>query len=137
MFGNMLHAYARGNGLTFAELGKRVGVSPTLFSKWKGGRWDTIPEDMLVRVIEAVTKDPAERGRLMMAYLLDITPDRYRGLIEVAQVADKQSALGPLSNPGIRPNLEAVAAAYTRDDDFKRMCDTVFGWAKRINDSTG
>lgn len=137
MFGNLLHAYARDNGDTLADVAKRAGISSTYLSKWKGGRWDSIPEDVLTRVIEAATKDPVDRGRLVVAYLLDITPARYRGLIDVSLIADKEDSAAAVKARGIGAQLEQVAEAYPRNDDFKRMADTLFGWARRINETKG
>lgn len=132
-FGSTLHSVIRENGLTLAEAGKASGTVESQFTRWKKGRWESIPEERLVAVLDAVCKTPEQRSQCIMAYSMDMIPGRERAkiLFSAKPVLDEDAAKSAW-NAEMNLKFKAISVAVTKDEEFKRMFETVAGWAKRI-----
>jgi hypothetical protein len=138
-FGSLAFDYIVGSGRLVADVAESIGNTPAnQFSKWKAGKWTYIADRKLVRVIDAVAgKDRTKRTALMIGYLIDMTPEPFRPLLNIVprtgESDDEEQLLSQKWSPSLRRKLEAIAAAYARDDDFRRMADQLGEWAKAIN----
>lgn len=141
-FGSSAHELAQENGMTVPEVAAKIkGMpAPTLvsqFTKWKSGRWHSIPERKLIAVVEAITRDKEEQAKLVWAYLVDMTPAKFRpavaDLLEAERAGGSVGLMAGGFTPDLQRKLEAIGNAYQKSDDLRRMVDTVAGWARRIN----
>ncbi|HEX2099116.1 MAG TPA: hypothetical protein VHF69_00550 [Candidatus Synoicihabitans sp.] len=143
-FGTLAHEYVRENNEVVPDVARRIKGVPVVttigqFTKWKTGRWQSIPEKKLMQVIEAITSDPRKQAHLIIAYLVDMTPLRLRPYIDLGLHGQVQGGRSAASFDGewsadVRRKLEAIGNAYLRSDDFRRMVDNMSGWARRINE---
>jgi len=139
-FGQLATDYIAESGRSVREIARQIPSTPdNQFSKWKWGKWETIPEEKLTKVIDVVAgKDREKRVNLMIAYLIDQTPDRYRPLIDITPKSGasegKPELAGQRWAPDLLAKLEAMGAAYGRDEDFRILCDSLGKWAAHINE---
>jgi hypothetical protein len=139
-FGSLATDYIAESGRTIADVAETIGKTPAnQFSKWKAGKWTYIAERKLLRVIDEIAgRDRDRRVNLMIAYLIDMTPEVFRPLIDIKPRSGDASAndaglIGSKWSPSLRAKLEAIAAAYGRDADFKRMVDNIGEWSVGVN----
>jgi hypothetical protein len=137
-FGSLAVDYITEQGRDIKAVAESIGKTPpNQFSKWKAGKWTYIAEKKLVRIIDEIArKDREKRVSLMIAYLIDMTPEIFRPLIDITPKSGSSDESGSLSDkwsPSLRAKLEAIAAAYARDPDFMRMADQLGVWAVAIN----
>ena len=139
-FGSLATDYIIDSGRTVADVAESIGKTPAnQFSKWKNGRWTYIAEKKLLRIIEEIChRDREKRVALMIAYLIDMTPEVFRPLIDIKPVTGDATAhdaglTGGKWSPTLRAKVEAIAAAYGRDPDFKRMADGLSDFAEAVN----
>lgn len=132
-FGSTLHAIIRENGMTLAEAGKASGTIESQFTRWKAGKWQVVPEERFVAVLDAVCKTPEQRSQCIMAYCFDMVPagERPKILFSAKPILDQDAATGAW-NTEMHLKFKAIAVAVTKDEEFKRLFETVAGWAKRI-----
>ncbi len=139
MFGNLAADYITESGRDIARVAEAIGKTPAnQFSKWKSGKWTYIAEKKLIRVIDEVAgKNRHWAVSLMIGYLIDLTPESFRHVIDITPKVGQQDTSATLSGqrwtPGLRKKLEEIGAAYARDDDFMRMVDQYGKWAETIN----
>jgi hypothetical protein len=137
-FGSLATDYIAQQGREIKDVAEAIGKTPSnQFSKWKTGKWTYIPEKKLARVIDEIArKDREKRVSLMIAYLIDMTPEAFRPLIDIGpKTGDDATDVGLAGrwSPNLRAKLEAIGAAYARDKDFMRMADQLGEWAVSIN----
>lgn len=139
-FGSLATDYITESGREIQQVAASIPKTPAnQFSKWKNGKWTYIAERKLVQVIEAVARtDRSKRVNLMIAYLVDMTPEQFRPWIDIAPklTADESaqdSLAGKKWSPSLRAKVEAIGDAYARDEDFMRMADQLGKWADAIN----
>ncbi len=138
-FGSLATDYIAESGRTVADVAEVIGKTPAnQFSKWKNGKWTYIAERKLLRVIDAIAgRDRDRRVNLMISYLIDMTPEVFRPLIDITPRTGDATAhhggLGDKWSPSLRAKVEAIAAAYGREPNFKRMADNLSEWAEAVN----
>lgn len=138
-FGSLACAYIADSGRTVAVVAEAIGKTPeNQFSKWRNGKWTYIAEKKLIRIIDEVAgRDRDKRNALMIAYLIDMTPELFRPFIHMeSRTGEEVAAPAPVGMglpKGLPEKLEAVGRAYSRDEQFMRMADSLFGFAKAIN----
>ena len=138
-FGSLAADYINASGRTIKDVAAEIGNTPeNMFSKWRTGRWTYIAESKLRKVIEVVARrDQAKRVNLQIAFLIDMTLEEYRPLIDISPASGKSEGAPELAgqrwSPGVRAKIEAIGAAYARDKDFMRMADQMAEWAVSIN----
>jgi hypothetical protein len=138
-FGSLATDYINEQGRDAGAVADAIGgTSRTQFSKWKAGQWTYIAEDKLVRIIlEVAGRDRKKQVNLMIAYLIDMTPEMFRPFIDIVpKTADEKPEPGISAkrwSPAVRAKVEAIGDAYARDADFMRMANQVAEWAKAIN----
>jgi hypothetical protein len=139
-FGGLAVEYVNASGRTIKEVAELIGKTPeNQFSKWKMGKWSYIAEEKLLRVIDVVAgKDREKRVALMVAYLIDQTPDVFRPLIDITPRSGAETGKPELTGqrwtPELRRKLEAIGSAYGRDEDLMHIIDTATKWSVRINE---
>lgn len=138
-FGTLACDYIHESGREIKEVAALVPKTPqNQFSKWKSGQWTYIAEKKLLQLIDAVAgRDREKRAALMIAYLIDMTPEPFRPLIDIKPVSgapDPEKPTAGMRLPsGLRDKLEEIGRAYARDADFKRMADSLGDFATAIN----
>jgi hypothetical protein len=137
-FGSLATDYIAQQGRNINDVAAALPKTPpNQFSKWKTGKWTYIAEKKLIRIIDEVArKDREKRVSLMIAYLIDMTPEVFRPLIDIAPKSGEADGVPALTgnwSPSLRARLEAIGAAYGRDKHFMRMADQLGEWAKAIN----
>lgn len=134
-FGSTLHSVIKENGMTLAEAGKASGTIESQFTRWKKGKWQSIPEDRLVAVLDAVCKTPEQRSQCIQAFCMDMIPACERPNIlfsaKPKPVLDQDAAVAAW-NAEMNLKFKAICTAVTKDEEFKRLFETVAGWARRI-----
>lgn len=141
-FGAALTLCAEINDMTMAEVCKKAHINPTNVSKWKKGRYQVIPEKMLLRIVSAVAKDQKQADELFAAYVIDMMPGDSRRRLNVAPVVETPEGTDPRGLAGawgteVRMKLHRIGDAADKDAEFRRMFDTLSGWAKRITGNSG
>jgi hypothetical protein len=135
-FGTTIHAVMRENRLSMAEVGKASGTIESQFSKWKAGRWQVIPEERLVAVLNAACKTAEQRSACLMAYCYDMLPDKERPLVMFGakRPPDEKTATGAF-NAEMQLRLRRFTQSAQKNQDFRQMMTTMDGWAKRITEA--
>lgn len=138
-FGSLAADYIAESGREIQEVAASIPKTPAnQFSKWKTGKWTYIAERKLVQVIEAVTRDRQKRINLMIAYLVDMTPEEFRPWLDIVPKLGGEAPTEDLSgkhwSPSLRAKLEAIGDAYGRDENFMRMAEQLAKWAGKVNE---
>jgi hypothetical protein len=136
-FGQLADAYIADSGRNTITVGRALGIQPNKFSKLKTGTWNYIAEKKLLRIIDEIAgRDRDKRSALMVAYLIDMTPEGFRPIIDIKPLAgadDDYTPAGMRLPKGVREKLEEIGRAYVRDKDFMRMADSLSEFARGIN----
>lgn len=137
-FGSLAVDMIQQSGREIQLVAEAIGKTPaSQFTKWKAGRWTYIAENKLLRIIDEIAgRDRSKRASLMVAYLIDMTPEVLRPLLSVTATAGdtpEDTGLTGRWSPSLREKLMEIGAAYARDDDFMRMADQLGKWAVTIN----
>lgn len=84
-FGALAYDYITDSGRSLTEVAGLIGgTSPNQFSKWKTGMWTYIPQAKLERMIAVIAgRDQNRAAALMIAYLIDMTPEPLRHVIDI------------------------------------------------------
>ncbi len=138
-FGSLVAHKIEESGRTVKEVAKRLKATPaSQFTRWKKGLWTYIPPEKLVEIVETVTDDPREQADLIIAYLHDVTPLKFRPVLTFAQKGDIPFSIAdgeaPWRDP-MRRRLDVLAEAYEKSPDLALMVDNLVAWAKRISPS--
>lgn len=139
-FGLLLESILNERGMTARELCSRVKNTPaSQLTRWKKGDWTYIPPDKLVAVIEAAADRTDDRCNLLIAYLHDLTPLKYRPMLQHARKGDMPRSItdgdAPWRDP-MRQRLDVLAEAYERNDDYAALVDHLVLWGKRLTKPT-
>lgn len=138
-FGSLATDYIRESGRELNDIAAKVDkLSANQFAKWRKGEWTYIPEGKLVAMIDEIAqRDRSKRVSLMIAYLIDHTPDIFRPLIDITpktgEAEGKPELAGQRWSPSLRAKLEAIGRAYAKDEQFMKMADQLGQWAASIN----
>ena len=132
-FGTTIHAVMRENGLSMADVGKASGTIESQFSKWKAGRWQVIPEKRLLAVLAVACKTPEQREACILAYAVDMIPAGDRSTITFGSKRAIEKATASV-NADLQLKFTRIAKAIPKDGEFRKMFDTLAGWAKVISE---
>lgn len=138
-FGAAVHEVIRRRGMTIEEASKKAKIQHTLISKWKGGRWQVIPEKTLEAVIDAVAETREDREQMAAAYAYDMLPGSSKGALRVVKIdamakkADIRGLTGTW-NVETRQKLQAIGDAVQHDEDIRQMFDSLAAISKRANE---
>lgn len=138
-FGSLAADYIADSGRNVKEVAEALPNTPAnQFSKWKTGRWTYIAEKKLLQLVDIIARnDRQKRVNLIIAYVIDMTPEAYRPLIDIKpRSGESEDAAGLTGNrwsPTLRAKIEAIGEAYGRDPDFMNMADQLGRWAATIN----
>jgi hypothetical protein len=136
MFGNLLVEYIKDEGRLAQDVAAKVGKTPAnQFSKWRKGEWTYIAHEKLVRLINCATPNREKRVNLMVAYLIDQTPEEFKPWVNVTPRMTEEAPDATLSKPWEKPlraKLELIARAYSKNQDFMRMADNLGTWAEGV-----
>lgn len=135
-FGLLLEAKIAESKKTTREIAAQLkGTPASQFTRWKQGRWTYIDSDKLVALIEAIAPHNSDRCDLLIAYLHDLTPVKYRPMLQHARKGDIPRSItdgdAPWRDP-MRQRLDIVAEAYERNDDYAALVDHLVSWGKRL-----
>lgn len=135
-FGQLLVSKIEESGRTVTEVSAKLKNTPaSQFTRWKKGLWTYIPPEKLVAIIAEVAKDPEDQTDLILAYLYDMTPVRYRPMIVVGAKGDLPTSITDGEAPWMRPmrkRLDLIADAYAKNPEFASLVDHLTEWAKRL-----
>lgn len=137
-FGTLAFEMIQDSGRTVVQVAEAIGKTPqNQFSKWKAGKWTYIAPPKLRRIIDEVAgRDREKRVALQIAYLIDMTLDEFRPLVDIVPKTGSettQAVFGDTMVPGLREKLEEMGKAYPQDGNFAKLCETMFGIARGIN----
>jgi hypothetical protein len=135
-FGALCAAKLEQKGIPVRQLVKSLKNTPaSQFTRWKQGLWTYIEHDKLQAIAEAISDDPREQCDLIVAFLHDMTPMKYRPMILHMQKGESPFSItdgqAPWSEPQ-RRKMEAIAEAYELNEDFAQMVDHLHTWARRV-----
>jgi len=132
-FGTLCEAKIIDSGRTVKEVAAKLPNTPaSQFYKWKRGLWAEIPPEKLTQVVELIADDPREQADLIIAYLRDMTPIKFRPTIVCGQKGEMPPDTEQAWNDPMRRRLDVMSEAYDKNSDFAAMVDQLIHWAKRL-----
>jgi len=75
------------NHVSQVELAAAAGIAVSRINNYLHGKYRTIRPDHLAALAKAAGKNPAERGELVRAYVLDLLPESLHGTIRIESAA--------------------------------------------------
>lgn len=135
----MIVEIAREREMTCREVAKRAKINEAQIYKWKMGAWTGIPDKTFDRVLDVVAETPEDRAALVAAYAMDMLTPKAEACVTIlprnpkAGPVDK-SGLSGRWNAELRRKLELIGNAVLKDEEFRRMFETMAGWSKRLDE---
>ena len=133
MFGMVVAAKIEDSGRTVREVAAKLKKTPaSQFTKWKHGLWTSIDPEKLQRIVEVVSDDPMEQAEMIQAYLYDITPMKFRPIIEHSLKGEGRASTTPWKKDTESRRLAPIVEAYSLDREFAAMSNYLLSWAVRL-----
>ena len=107
--GTLLRLYVRDFRLELGALATAIGRHPSQISRIVKGQRGYLPPETLKALVSAVSEDRDIQANLVVAYLLDQTPDDFRDDVEIRNARDATSI-------GDGEPVETVSASRTAED---------------------
>lgn len=129
-FGAALTEALEAQGETSARFAEKIGRHKSLVSKWRAGNWDAITPDTLHAILTHISSMPSVQLDVLCAYLSDMTPVQYRGMVVIRPAISRAPAvhLGRAA-ADLREKLQAIVDFAHQDADLRRAVDGIGAWA--------
>jgi hypothetical protein len=140
-FGAICRVKIEDSGRTLKEVATKIPKMPaSQFTRWQKGLWTYIEPEKIVQIVEAITDDPREQCDMIVAFLHDMTPIKFRPMLLHTQKGETPFSItdgkAPWSDP-MRRRLDVLAEAYELNADLAAMTDQLVAWAKRVKKENG
>ena len=127
--GEVIYRIVREKGMSLSELAREVpGMSVSKFSKLKAGRYTYLNARQLCDLArELAPDDPRKQASVVCAYLWDMCPRDYLDQVSISPDAAAEGVGEPSAQYGgrLQGRLASIAKAYSRNDKFRRLVDSL------------
>jgi hypothetical protein len=123
IFGTCIRQMLYAHDEPWKPIAEHLGIERNRLNIWMRGRWETIPEDLLLGVLQHVGRTPEERTDLLMAYVTDLIPMSVRGVVGVAS---------KLPRAEVPDRLSMIERAAAMDPAVNATLESLHEWARRV-----
>lgn len=120
-------------GISGREFTRRIGRTSAQLVHWKNGDYLSVTDETLRLVLDHVSSLPATKMRVLCAYLMDMTPPEYRGMVVIQPAINRAPTVDMgRAAEDLREKLQAIVDCAHLDADLKTAVDALGSWALRL-----
>lgn len=120
-FGEELTRQMTAKSVTGLQLAARIGLSAAQVSKWTRGEQTSVDDVQLSAIQRALSDDPHDHARLVLAHLLDEKFGLHHSLVEVSMRSDFEVKDRPRHRSKGDAAIEFLAEERVRNPELNDM----------------